>query len=89
MRVAMPNGKPCGEPNETDLRPLAPRVVLLDAEKHQPEGEKMTTDTKSQAPLFVPPPRKPIDPEEPDLDYYPDGDWGSDEIEISRSHRYD
>lgn len=49
----------------------------------------MTTDDKPRAALFVPPPRKPIDPEEPNTEYEPDGDDGSDDIERSRSHRYD
>jgi hypothetical protein len=49
----------------------------------------VSTDEKYKAPLFVPPPRKLIDPEEPNDEYEPDGDYGSDEIERSRSHRYD
>jgi hypothetical protein len=48
-----------------------------------------TPDEKPSAPLYVPPPRKPIDPQEPNDEYEPDGDYGSDEIERSRSHRYD
>lgn len=46
-------------------------------------------DEKPRAPLFVPPTRKPIDPEEPEDDFEPDGDYGSDEIEIYRGGRYD
>lgn len=49
----------------------------------------MNTDEKPSAPLYVPPPRKPIDPEEPNDEFEPDGDYGSDEIERSRSQRYD
>lgn len=48
----------------------------------------MITD-KPRAPLYVPPPRQPIDPQEPNDEFEPETDYGSDEIEISRSHRYD
>jgi hypothetical protein len=49
----------------------------------------MTADDKPRVPLYIPPPRKPIDPQEPNDEYEPDGDFGSDDIERSRSQRYD
>lgn len=48
----------------------------------------MSQEEKPRVPLYIPPPKKTIDPEEPNDDFEPDGDWGSDEIEISRGNRY-
>lgn len=46
-------------------------------------------EEKPRAPLYVPPPRKPIDPEEPNDEFEPDSDYGSDEFDRQLESRYD